>query len=160
MNPYRAKTKRLLGKTIGHDTLHVFRNCISAPTAYHSFQDQDVVRVCRNEAFLDYKKNSHGFFVTNNQRTLWLKDLFILCIGDVELQRSQDLDELIAWLIPYARIAGAPDIIFQTSPGSLADECFSHHYSSFPSWTIGHYNFSSKFPLDQLRVTWGDLDTF
>ena len=53
-----------------------------------------------------------------------------------------------------------PAIIFQVSPGAALDQWFAKRYQPIESWAIGWKNYGSDIPLEKLRFTYGDLDTF
>ena len=59
-----------------------------------------------------------------------------------------------------ARARGLTKIVFQASPGTHLERIFASRYPSFDSWLLGYRSFSSSFPLDQMKCTYGDLDTF
>lgn len=151
--------RKILG-IFNKEIREIFKHHLICPKSFNSFEGPDVVRICRNNEFLEYKSPGNSFFAEYDGCTIWLKQLSILCIGDIQINDPEKLDRVMKWLIPLSRRAGAPEIIFQTSPDSVSNNCFAAKYTSFPSWTLGYYNISSEFPLEKLRVTWGDMDTF
>jgi hypothetical protein len=160
MNRNLAYVRRKTLRFFNQNAQTIFRSFLSPATSFSSFESQDVVRVCRDESFLKYKEENGSFFATHKDGSIWLKQLGSLYIGEVMIRSNQEFESLMQWLIPLARKAGAPEIIFQTSPGSLTDACFAKKHTAFPSWTLGYFNLSSEFPLDKIRMTIGDFDTF
>ena len=54
----------------------------------------------------------------------------------------------------------AAKITFQASPGTSPERIFSRHFDAFDSWLLGGKSLASGFPIESLRCTYGDLDTF
>ncbi len=155
-----AFARRKIRGVFNLDLKGVLGDHLIPASSFHSFANTDSVRVCRNEPFMKYKTSSGSVFAKYNDCQLWLKHIGALCIGDLKVHSEKELKHLMDWLVPIAKRIGAPEIIFQTSPGSMLDQYFGHHYKGFQTWTLGNKGFSSAFPLEKFCVTWGDLDTF
>ena len=54
----------------------------------------------------------------------------------------------------------AAKITFQASPGTSLERIFSRHFDGFDSWLLGGKSLASDFPVESLRCTYCDLDTF
>ena len=56
---------------------------------------------------------------------------------------------------------GICEIIFQTSPNTMLTTIMETRANEkFESWKVGYKNFNSNFTLENLKFTFGDLDTF
>ena len=82
-------------------------------------------------------------------------------MGDVETPSKEQFNKALEKLKKIAFRCGIKEIIFQASPNTfieyLVKDQVDHH---FESWVVGFKNFSSNFPLEKLKFTFGDLDTF
>ncbi len=141
-------------------TQHFFKQILSAEKPVPSFAGNQYVSVCRNDGHYRYKDFGGSFCITVNGKRIWLKQVGSLNIGELDPLTTSEVIPLVNELKKYALKAGAQNIYFQTSAGSVNDIAFSQHFEKFDSWKLGCYNFNSQFPLDKLRVTWADLDTF
>ena len=120
-----------------------------------------VVTTLRDRDFYRYKSFGGNFSVKIKEVSFWLKLHSGILIGDVD---APDRDSFVKGLVELKKLAARnliSPIILQSSPETkitrwmqgLADEVFT-------SWMVGYKNFSSDFPLEKLKLTFGDLDTF
>lgn len=114
----------------------------------------------RNEAFFKYKAFLGNVLADVEGVTVWLKADTRLLIGDMQLASEAEMLKAEKTLKKLARKLGVPAIIFQVSPGAPLDRWFGKRYQPIESWAIGYKNYLSDIPLEKLRFTYGDLDTF
>lgn len=157
---YSAFVKRTFFSKKDGSMPGAFTKVVSERTSFHSFEGGDIVKVHRDSAFHEYKKNRGDFFITIAGCRLWLKQKGTLFIGDIDLAADTAISDVLPELKKLAARAGAPRILFQTSPGSEADRQFAALMDPFPSWKLGFINFNSQLPLHKLHCTQGDFDTF
>jgi hypothetical protein len=114
----------------------------------------------RSNAYFDYKCFSQNYRIRLNDIQIWIKPKGGLLVGDIAAKTTSEVKQAVEDLKQLAKDIGLHKIVIQSSPNSLIYESLKNDYESFDSWLIGYKNFSSEFPLDQLALTYGDLDTF
>ena len=123
--------------------------------------ENKVVTTLRDRDFYEYKSFGGNFSVKIKEVFFWLKLHSGILIGDVD---APDKDSFIEGLDQLKKLAARNllgPIIFQSSPETKIVEWMSGFADEvFTSWMIGYKNFSSDFPLEKLKLTFGDLDTF
>ena len=132
----------------------------SQPALKSSVVDAEWGGTLRNEAFFKYKAFLGNALVELEGVTIWLKADTRLLIGDMQVASEAELLKAENALKKLASALGVPAIIFQVSPGATLDQWFAKRYQPIESWAIGWKNYSSDIPLEKLRFTYGDLDTF
>ena len=115
---------------------------------------------CRNEDFFRYKSFLGNAIYQIGPCKVWMKVEGGMLIGDMEQKSDTEMDQCVKLLQKLAWRLGVTEIILQFSPGSAPANYFSTRYPTLPSWAIGYKNYTSELPLDKLRFTYGDLDTF
>lgn len=123
----------------------------------------DYPMITRNAAYFRYKRYNSTLVIELENVLFWIKlhPYHGIMIGDIEAESNDQLRAGILAFIALADHYKFGTLTFQTSPGTpteqvaaeLADE-------SFPSWGVCYRSLSSEFPLEKLKVTWGELDTF
>ncbi|MEM9023613.1 MAG: GNAT family N-acetyltransferase [Bacteroidota bacterium] len=131
----------------------------------HSRLDSSVVDsawggTLRDEAFFRYKSFLGNRLCEVAGVPVWLKADTRLLVGDMAVLPDAELLPVLQGLKQLAARLGLREVVFQVSPGAPLDRFFSRHVPPIESWAIGYKNYSSDFPLDRLRFTYGDLDTF
>jgi len=119
------------------------------------------VTTSRNNDFYNYKAFNNNFTIIINDVLFWVKIKNGLLIGDIEISSKGHFYEALNKLKKIASTNGIGEIIFQSSPNTLITKLLKEEANeSFESWIVGFKNFSSRFPLEKLKLTFGDLDTF
>ncbi len=122
---------------------------------------ENAVTVYRNAVYYNYKAFSGNFTITLNSCLFWIKIKNGLEIGDIETSSEENFHKAMESLKRICKKAGISEITFQTSPGTLQNDWMKNQKSShFKSWLVGYKNLSSKFPLEKLKFTLGDVDVF
>jgi hypothetical protein len=124
--------------------------------------EKDTAAVNHSTSFFDYKTYSENYLLEFQGINVWLKfDATFLLIGDIEKCNDQHFLETIKKLKKIAFILGLPHLKFQTSTNTWALSMFKKY--GFPmdvSYPVVGVNFTNKIPLEQLKFTGADNDTF
>lgn len=126
----------------------------------HSLANAGFVTTVRDAEYFRYKNFGESISVELNGVKIWMKLTGSILIGDMDNISESELRQLMPLLIAKGEQCGATNIYFQTHGGSLIDNSFTSIYPKFGSWKILYHNLKSKFPLEKIRVTLGDLDSF
>lgn len=125
------------------------------------FSNENYVSVNRNQEYYVYKSFRNNFCIKINETLFWIKIQHGLLVGDVEITSAENFDLALKKLKQIACSIGVTEIIFQASPNTLLAEVLQSRTNlQFESWKVGYKNFDSNFPLENLKFTFGDLDTF
>ena len=111
-------------------------------------------------AFFDYKSYTNNLVIELGNVKFWLNITSRISVGDVTFETESDLLKGIEKLRKLTSKLGLNEILFQTTPGSKLEKMLSKHFPSFESWRVGYYLLDEALEIDQLRVNYGDLDTF
>ncbi|WP_296381225.1 GNAT family N-acetyltransferase [Winogradskyella sp.] len=142
--------------------LKVFKNYTTDTKIKGSvYNEKDIVSTCRNEDFYNYKSFANNFTIAINGVLFWVKIKNGLLIGDIETPSEQHFYDSLNQLKNIAAKNGIGEIIFQTSPNTQITDLLKNKVDEcFESWVVGYKSFISNFPLEKLKLTFGDLDTF
>ena len=125
------------------------------------FLEEGVVSANRNNDYYDYKSFTNNFTIKIDDTVFWIKIKNGLLIGDVEIKSIEKFETALNTLKTLASRNGITEIIFQASPNTLLAKIMETRCNEkFDSWVVGFKNFTSDFPLEKLKFTFGDLDTF
>jgi hypothetical protein len=125
------------------------------------FLDNEIVSINRNIGFYNYRAFTNNFVIKIENVFFWIKIKNGLLIGDVETNSPNEFYKALEKLKKIATKNGIHEIIFQASPNTLiCDLMQKTNAQKFESWIVGYKNISSDFPLEKLKFTFGDLDTF
>jgi hypothetical protein len=125
------------------------------------FMNGDVASTDRSNAYYSYKSFAGNFMIEIEETQFWIKIKNGLLIGDVAISSVEKFDKALNRLKQLASVNGIDSIVFQASPDTpLARLMETRADQRFDSWIVGFKNFSSGFPLEKLKFTFGDLDTF
>jgi hypothetical protein len=125
------------------------------------FLNSDVASTNRNKDYYSYKSFTDNFMIEIAETQFWIKIKNGLLIGDVAVSSVEKFDKALNQLKQLASENGIDSIIFQASPSTQLAEIMERRADEkFDSWIVGFKDFSSGFPLEKLKFTFGDLDTF
>jgi hypothetical protein len=125
-----------------------------------SVDDSNFPTVDRSKDFYNYKQFSPNYMIRVNGVKAWIKTEGGLLIGDMEAKDEKQFFKTIAALKELGKSLGLHKVIIQLANQSQQNKWMKKEYAAVDSWLIGYKNFNSEFPLDQLQLTYGDLDTF
>jgi len=129
-------------------------------TLANSVLEHGIVGSHRNREFYAYKSAGNSFIIEVAGVKMWVKLGGGLLIGDIERRPEAEILVAVGELRRIARSLGIAGITFQASPGTSLERIFSRHFAGFDSWLLGGKSFDPRFPIEALRCTLGDLDTF
>lgn len=142
-----------------HKTFEKYKT--NAPLKGSVFMNSEIVSTARNDDFYKYKAFTDNFTIKLNNVLFWIKIKNGLLIGDIEVSNKADFDEALETLKTIAAKNGISELIFQASPNTQISSLMANRADEqFESWVVGFKNFNSDFPLERLKLTFGDLDTF
>jgi hypothetical protein len=116
--------------------------------------------IYRDDAYLQYKRYSVGTQVIRVGTALaWVRIQQDLAIGDLSLE-GQDFETTINALKRIAAWLGIRRLYFHSNPGTPLHRQFASRYSPIPSFPIIFMDLGAGIPLDELKFTFADIDTF
>lgn len=125
------------------------------------FKNKDVVSTSRDKEFYVYKSVNDNFIIEIENIKFWIKIKNGLLIGDIETSSEEAFFKALNKLKSIVFAKGVSKIVIQASPNTQIDYLMQKtNWKPFQSWIVGYKNFSSVFPLEKLKLTFGDLDTF
>jgi hypothetical protein len=112
--------------------------------------------------FFAYKTYSKNYLVQLNGMNLWLKfDDTFLFIGDFETSSVAEFEKLFKRIKRLAFFLGLPHLRFQTSSSTIGERLFQKIGQPMNvNYPVGGVNFSGELPLEKLKFTGADNDTF
>ena len=113
----------------------------------------------RNAHYLEYKTYHETQVIKIGESLIWIKIRDGLIIGDM-LCSSEDFDETIDKLCTIAFKLGLKRIQFHTSHQTRLSALFSDRYESVSSFYVLFKDLGSNIPLDKIKFTFADVDTF
>jgi len=124
------------------------------------FTNEHVVSIARNKGYYNYKSFNNNFTIEIDTVLFWIKIKNGLMIGDVKTSSEKAFYLAFKKLKKIALKAGIREINIQASPDTTITKFMNKQLDPLDSWVVGYKNFTSDFPLEQLKFTLGDLDTF
>ena len=125
------------------------------------FIEDNVVTVKRDKDYFTYKNFTNNFCVKISETLFWIKINNGVLVGDIKTKSKNHFYDSLKTLKKIAAHCGIQQIIFQSPPNTLIYNFLTNsNCEHFESWIIGYKNFNSAFPLENLKLTFGDLDTF
>jgi GNAT superfamily N-acetyltransferase len=115
--------------------------------------------VCRDDHFRNYKTYTRTYTIKISNSILWIKISGVLLIGDISVIPA-DFDYVIAELKKLARNIGLKEIHFHASPGTTLYGLFAKSFKSIPSFPVIFKNLAGDSPIDKIKFTSADIDTF
>jgi hypothetical protein len=115
--------------------------------------------VYRDGDYLNYKKYSDTKVVKIAGSTIWIKISGVLLIGDIDLQ-TDDFEDMMYGVKKLARKLGIKQIHFHASPGTTLHRLFAMRFKSIKSFEAIFKVLGDDLPLDKIKFTSADIDTF
>jgi GNAT superfamily N-acetyltransferase len=115
--------------------------------------------ICRNKDYLKYKSYDNTYTIKLGSATLWIKISQVLLVGDI-LVEPKDFNRMIDQLKIFAVKLGLKQIHFHISPGTRLYDLFSARFIPVPSFPVIFKELSGNLPLNELKFTSADIDTF
>ncbi|MBS1662128.1 MAG: GNAT family N-acetyltransferase [Bacteroidetes bacterium] len=115
--------------------------------------------VYRNDDYLNYKTYSDTHVLQLKNARAWVKITDTFVIGDLELNDTT-FDEALDRLKKFASRLGHRRLFFHTSPGTPLHHLFAKQYTPTPGFATAFIDLGAGIPLQQLKFTFADIDTF
>lgn len=114
-----------------------------------------------NDFFL-YKTYAENYLKKFGSTNVWFKhDEMFLIIGDLEKCSEDDFLKTIKRLKRLAFICGLPHLRFHASSDTWGEQLFSKYGKEMEAkYPVGGISFNSSIPLEKLKFTAADNDTF
>lgn len=127
-----------------------------------SCQSEDVPVIDHSADFFKYKTYAKNYLLNIEGLNVWLKfDTDFLYVGDIEKSSEEKTLRAIRALKSLARRMFIPHIRFQGSTGTPLSQFFAKYGQKMEAkHPIGGVNFSHEIPLEKLKFTMADNDTF
>jgi hypothetical protein len=123
---------------------------------------EDTPVVNHSEQFFSYKTYEENYLIQVKGNNVWIKfdDTFLL-IGDMEKCSEKEFINVIRKLKRIAFWMGLPHLRFHASSHSWGEEMFKKYGTPMDvSYPVGGINFSNEIPLEKMKFTAADNDTF
>lgn len=123
---------------------------------------EDTPVVNHSEQFFSYKTYEKNYLIDVKGISVWLKfDDTFLIIGDIEKCPEQKFLEVIKALKRIAFCLGLPHLRFHASSHSWGEEMFKKYGTPMDvCYPVGGINFSNEIPMEKMKFTAADNDTF
>jgi GNAT superfamily N-acetyltransferase len=115
--------------------------------------------VCRDDHFRNYKTYTETYTIKISNWALWIKISGVLLIGDISVIPA-DFDYVLTELKKLARNIGLKEIHFHASPGTTLYGLFAKSFKSIPSFPVIFKDLAGDMPIDKIKFTSADIDTF
>jgi hypothetical protein len=126
----------------------------------NSISSDSKIGTLRNSDYYNYKSFSSNYVVLISNTLVWIKTEGGLLIGDIEKPGDSSYEMIMNGLMKLAKQLGLHQLIFQVTPNTNLDAYLKQKNNGIHSWLIGYKNFNSDWDLNNLELTYGDLDTF
>ncbi len=126
----------------------------------NSVIEPDVIGIHKDESFFKYKSFQNNYLLNIKGLDIWLKSDGYLLVGDVSKFKDTDISLFIKSLKQLAFWTGHPKIRFSVSKGTWLDLLLENKFTKSEGAYIGYVNFNSSLPLERMKFTLSDFDTF
>ena len=118
--------------------------------------------VDHSEDFFSYKTYGENYLIQVKGINVWLKfDDTFLIIGDLEKCTDEKFLEVLKVLKRIAFWMGLPHLRFHASSNSWGEMVFKKYGEAMEvSYPVGGINFTHEIPLEKMKFTAADNDTF
>ena len=113
----------------------------------------------RNAHYLNYKTYHDTHVIKIGEALLWIKIGNALVVGDINC-REEEFDNMMDELRKLAFKLGLGNIHFHTSHQTRLSSLFSARYQPTPSFYVLFKDLGANIPLDKIKFTFADVDTF
>jgi hypothetical protein len=124
--------------------------------------EKETAVVDHSTSFFDYKTYNANFLLEFNGINVWLKlDPTFLIIGDLEKCNDQCFLQTIKKLKKLAFMLGLPHIRFHTSSNTWSQNMLKKYGIPMEvKYPVAGINFTNEVPLEKIKFTAADNDTF
>jgi Acetyltransferase (GNAT) domain len=132
---------------------------VDAKGVENSVLKDNYAGVNRNAHYLNYRTYHDTQVIRIGKALLWIKIRNGLIIGDISCD-MEDFDDMMAKLYKLALRLGVHRIQFHTSHQTRLSTLFAERYEAIPSFYILFKDLGSNIPLEKIKFTFADIDTF
>jgi hypothetical protein len=127
-----------------------------------SCKTYDTPVVAHSNEFFTYKTYAENYLIQLNGINLWLKfDDTFLIIGDMENCNEEQFLAVVKALKNIAFWMGLPHLRFHTSSNTWGDKIFKKYGVAMElRYPAGGINFTHEIPLEKMKFTGADNDTY
>lgn len=127
-----------------------------------SCMTDDTPVVDHSKEFFTYKTYSENYLIQLKGINVWLKfDDTFLIIGDIEKCTEEQFLVIVKALKNIAFWMGLPHLRFHTSSNTWGETVFKKYGEAMElSYPVGGINFTQEIPLEKMKFTAADNDTF
>ena len=115
--------------------------------------------VNRNAHYINYKTYHDTQVIKIGDSLLWIKIKNGFIIGDISC-KDEDFEDMMSEVKILALKLGLKYIQFHTSHQTRLSALFSSRYDAVPSFYVLFKDLGARIPLDKIKFTYADLDTF
>ena len=115
--------------------------------------------VNRNALYLNYRTYHDTQVIKIGEAFLWVKISNAFIIGDINC-REEEFDHVMDEVKKLAIKLGLKSIRFHTSHQTKLSSLFSARYQAVPSFYVLFKDLGARIPLDKIKFTYADVDTF
>jgi hypothetical protein len=115
--------------------------------------------VNRNALYLNYRTYHDTQVIKIGEAFLWVKITNAFIIGDINC-REEEFDHVMDEVKKLAIKLGLKSIRFHTSHQTKLSSLFSARYQAVPSFYVLFKDLGARIPLDKIKFTYADVDTF
>lgn len=128
---------------------------------FTSLDDEKQPIVKRDEQYMIHKSNTGSFFIDIDGAQFWIKANNGIRIGDMNAPSEDMLENGLKKLVSLAKKKRLGNVMFQSSPDTFSARVAAKSAEKlFPSWQLVYLNLNSDFPLEMMKATLADIDTF
>jgi hypothetical protein len=122
----------------------------------------EIAVIDHSKDFFSYKNYADNYLIKLNGINIWVKfDDTFLFIGDIEKCSEADFQKTMQVLKKIAFKMGLPHIRFHASSNTWTERLFKKYGVPMEvNYPVGGINFTNEIPLENLKFTGADNDTF
>ncbi|HET7818339.1 MAG TPA: GNAT family N-acetyltransferase, partial [Bacteroidia bacterium] len=155
-----AKKLKLTSLYISYALIFI-RRYVSQKTHFNnSIINNENGGLVHDESFFNYKSYTKKFILEIEDILIWLKLDGRLYIGDIETTSLEKFEKALKKLKIICFFIGCNKIQFNISPNTYWDKILKKKYKHQNTLPIGYYNLNSELPLEKIKFTGADFDTF
>jgi len=132
---------------------------VDAKGVENSVLKDNYAGVNRNAHYFNYRTYHNTRVIRIGKSLLWIKIKSGLIIGDISCD-MEDFENMMAKLYKLAFRLGLQCIQFHTSRQTRLSTLFAERYEAVPSFYILFKDLGSNIPLEKIKFTFADIDTF
>ena len=113
-----------------------------------------------SRSYLHSKRRRPSAVINAGGAAAWVAADSALEIGDLDSTGIDDLAPALGTLMRMARNIGCSSLLFQCTVKTKLERALSHQFTGFDSWPVGVLRCRPDVTVEDLRLNFGDLDTF